>query len=58
MEDEGECLNNDDESIYENFGPDEGNRWMSVDELDQYISKKEKTGLSAEYRIELVPFVS
>ena len=51
IEDEGECFENefDDEIIYENFGPDEGNRWMTIDELEQYVSTKGKTGLSAEY---------
>ena len=38
-----------DEVIYENFGPDEGNRWMSARELQQYVNSKEKKGLSAEY---------
>ncbi len=37
------------EVIYENFGPDEGNRSMTVDELEKHISTKGKQGLSAEY---------
>ena len=51
MEDEGECLDEefDDENIYENFGPDEGHKWMGVVELEQYIGRKGKTGLSSEY---------
>lgn len=49
-EDEGSCFDGgDDEAIYENFGPDEGNRWMTVDELEQYVTRKGKQGLSAEY---------
>ena len=38
-----------DEVIYENFGPDAGNRHMSIDELEKHILKQEKKGLSAEY---------
>lgn len=38
-----------DEVIYENFGPDEGHRWMSAHELQQYVANKGKKGLSAEY---------
>lgn len=38
-----------DEVIYENFGPDAGNKHMTVDELERHIKKKEKKGLSAEY---------
>lgn len=37
------------EAIYENFGPDVGNRLMSVDELDKHVSSKGKDGLSVEY---------
>ena len=52
VEDEGELLNQEtqfDEIVYENFGPDDGNKWMSSHELEQYITKKRKTGLSSEY---------
>ena len=41
--------NGGDEVIYENFGPDEGHRWMSAHELHQYVASKGKKGLSAEY---------
>ena len=37
------------EAIYENFGPDEGNRLMNPEELERHISSKGKKGLSAEY---------
>ena len=37
------------EVIYENFGPDDGNKYMSVEQMETHISKKEKKGLSAEY---------
>ena len=37
------------EVIYENFGPDAGNKQMSVDELEKHIRSKESKGLSAEY---------
>ena len=37
------------EVIYENFGPDEGCRLMSVHELEEHIKSKGKKGLSAEY---------
>ena len=37
------------EVIYENFGPDAGNKLMTVDELDRHVSSKGKDGLSAEY---------
>lgn len=36
-------------AIYENFGPDEGNKLMSVDDLDKHVRSKGKDGLSAEY---------
>lgn len=52
VEDEGELLNQEtqfDEIVYENFGPDDGNKWMSSHDLEQYITKKRKTGLSSEY---------
>ena len=42
-------INFSDESIYENYGPDKGNRWMSVDELQKYVKERGKTDLSAEY---------
>lgn len=48
----GEVLGNiggDNDGIYENFGPDEGSRWMSAQELQQYLTKKGKKGISAEY---------
>lgn len=38
-----------DEVIYENFGPDAGNKQMSIDELEKHILKQDKKGLSAEY---------
>ena len=37
------------EVIYENFGPDDGNKPMTVDEMERHINKKDKKGLSAEY---------
>lgn len=37
------------EVIYENFGPDDGNRPMTVEQLEKHINKKDKKGLSAEY---------
>ncbi len=37
------------EVIYENFGPDEGNRAMTPDELAKHVSSRGKQGLSAEY---------
>ena len=37
------------EVIYENFGPDDGNRLMTVEEMERHINKKDKKGLSAEY---------
>ena len=37
------------EVIYENFGPDAGNKYMNVDELEKHIKKKDRNGLSAEY---------
>jgi hypothetical protein len=37
------------EVIYENFGPDDGNRPMTVAEMERHINKKDKKGLSAEY---------
>ena len=53
-EDEGELLDDDsnqttDDVIYENFGPDEGNKWMNTNELSQYIEQKGRDGLSQEY---------
>jgi tyrosine-protein phosphatase non-receptor type 9 len=49
LEDEGDLLDTADEIIYENFGPNKGNRWMSANELQQYISGKDTGGLSSEY---------
>ena len=37
------------EVIYENFGPDAGNKHMSISELEKHILKHDKKGLSAEY---------
>ena len=37
------------EVIYENFGPDEGNRFMTLEELERHISSKGKKGLQIEY---------
>ena len=37
------------EVIYENFGPDDGNRLMTVEEMERHINKKDRKGLSAEY---------
>ena len=37
------------EVIYENFGPDDGNKYMTVEEMERHIRKKDKKGLSAEY---------
>ena len=37
------------EVIYENFGPDAGNKHMTVDEMERHVTKKDKKGLSAEY---------
>ena len=53
VEDEGEILSSEsaktDEIIYENYGPDKGNRWMTTSELEQYITEKGNKGLSEEY---------
>ena len=52
-EDEGEILGAEstrkDEVIYENFGPDKGNRFMNASELEAYVSEKGNRGLSEEY---------
>ncbi|XP_019853323.1 PREDICTED: uncharacterized protein LOC100636373 isoform X2 [Amphimedon queenslandica] len=52
-EDEGEILSAEstrkDEIIYENFGPDKGNRFMSASELEAYVNEKGIRGLSEEY---------
>ena len=37
------------EVIYENFGPDPGNRQMTIDELAKHVECKGKKGLSTEY---------
>ena len=37
------------ENIYENFGPDRGNRVMCVEELLGHVEKLGKKGLSTEY---------
>lgn len=37
------------ETIYENFGPDKGNRQMSVEELEAHVEKMGQKGLSTEY---------
>ena len=37
------------EAIYENFGPDEGNRFMNLEELEKHVSSKGKKGLQIEY---------
>ena len=37
------------EVIYENFGPDEGNRFMTLEEMERHISSKGKKGLQIEY---------
>ena len=44
-----EGLGPPEEVIYENFGPDQGNRLMNPEELEKHISSKGKKGLSAEY---------
>ena len=50
-EDEGDdiltCIN--DHGIYENYGPNNGNKWMSILDLQQYVKDKDKDGLSSEY---------
>lgn len=35
--------------VYANFGPDEGDRLMSIDELEQHINNKGLNGLAEEY---------
>ena len=42
-------MNSSYETIYENYGPDKGNRWMNVDELQKYIKERGKSDLSSEY---------
>ncbi len=37
------------ETIYENFGPDKGNKLMTIDELAAHVEKLGKAGLSTEY---------
>lgn len=37
------------EMIYENFGPDKGNRLMSIEQLAAHVEKLGKKGLSTEY---------
>lgn len=37
------------ETIYENFGPDKGNRLMTIEELAAHVDKLGKKGLSTEY---------
>lgn len=37
------------ETIYENFGPDRGNRLMTIEELAAHVEKLGKKGLSTEY---------
>lgn len=37
------------ETIYENFGSDKGNRYMSIEELAAHVDELEKKGLSTEY---------
>ena len=37
------------ETIYENFGPDKGNKLMSIEELAAHVEKLGKGGLSTEY---------
>ena len=37
------------EMIYENFGPDKGNRAMTIEELADHVEKLGKKGLSTEY---------
>lgn len=37
------------EVIYENFGSDKGNQYMSVEEMEKHLQEKGKKGMSAEY---------
>jgi len=37
------------EIIYENYGPDKGNRQMNLKDLDAYVEKMGKNGLATEY---------
>ena len=37
------------ETIYENFGPDKGNRLMTIEELAAHVENLGKNGLSTEY---------
>lgn len=37
------------ETIYENFGPDKGNKLMSIEELAAHVEKLGKAGLATEY---------